>query len=373
MNPNPIFVAAKAKGPILLFRRTRSIAQRYGLDSDKMGRALQQFSDVLRRFDCGATFPITAVTLKRHGSTIAKFLNTNIEFAVHGYTHVDYEQLAPEMQLAHLQRACAAFANLGIKPVGFRSPYLRRETHFTEAIEAAGFSYVSNQPVLWNVLTNGTNLSSTNSSYERALAFYDPWRVDERPSLPRRDSHLVEIPVSLPDDEILIERLGGRNGLVKEAWLRILSQSYQLGELFTLQLHPERIAKCVEALSAVLAEAQALTPVVWCARLDEIAAWWKARAEAGIQITSTNDREYQCVVSGPHNATVLVRSVEAAAPCSPWMDGYQEVKSRCFTLKSPCRPLIGLSPSTPSILARFLQQQGYIVETSQQREGFLTS
>ena len=62
MKTNPIAVALRAKGPFDLYQRSRSIARRYGLTSARMDQALQQFCEVLQHFDCGATFPITAVT-----------------------------------------------------------------------------------------------------------------------------------------------------------------------------------------------------------------------------------------------------------------------------------------------------------------------
>ena len=185
-----------------------------------------------------------------------------------------------------------------------------------------------------------------------------------------RVDQLVEIPVSLPDDEILIERLGGANGLVKETWLRILSQTHQRGELFTLQLHPERIALCADGLSAVLAEARALTPAVWCARLSEIAAWWKARARTTVEITDIRDGCFDMRVSGPLETTILARAVQVDTPTEPWADGYQQVKARTFTVHAPLRPFIGLSPSTSPALASFLRGQGYIVEISEDRHRY---
>ncbi len=335
-----------------------------------MDHALQRFSEVLRQFDCGATFPITAVTLNRHGNVIAKYMSQNIEFAVHGYTHVDYSRLAPETQLAHLQQSREVFARVGITPMGFRSPYLSWDDNLSAAIEAAGFSYVSNQPILWDVLDNDAFTPSAIGSYERALAFYDPWRASERLSLPRLEDQLVEIPVALPDDEILIERLNGEYCLVQDTWRRILSQTYQRGELFTLQLHPERITLCADDLSTVLAEARSLTPAVWCARMDEITTWWKARAGATIEVSGAVDGAYHCIVSAPSGATVLARAVEVDAPNSSWANGYREVKATRFAFKSHLRPLIGLSHDTSPVLERFLQQQGFIVETSQERERY---
>lgn len=365
MKTSSITFAARSKGPLALLKRARSITNRYGFMPAKMDQALFLFAQTLERFDCGASFPLTAVVLKRDRDTIAKYLDRNIEFAVHGYIHVDYLQLAPEEQLAHLRRARETFADMGLTAVGFRSPYLRRGTHLQAAIEAAGFSYTSNQPILWDVLEAGAFAPSTYAGYERAVAFYDPWNASERPSLPRLGKQLVEIPVSLPDDEILLDRLGGAtNGLVEKSWQRILSETYQRGELFTIQLHPERIAESADGLSAVLTEARMLTPSVWIARLDEIAAWWRARAEATVEIADAGDGRFHLVVAGPSGVTVLARAVEVDASTEPWADGYRRVETTRLAIRASLRPFIGLSPVTSPQLADFLRQQGYIVEIS---------
>ena len=360
--------AARAKGALALLKRARSIAIRYGLTPAKMDQALCLLAQTLARFDCGASIPTTAVALERNSETITKYVGRHIEFAVHGYTHVDYSQLTPEEQLAHLRRARDAFADVGITASGFRSPYLRRESHLYDAIGATGFSYASNQPILWDVLGPDAFTPPTYASYERAIAFYDPWHASERPSLPQLGDRLVEIPVSLPDDEILIDRLDGRpNGLVEKAWQCILAQTYQRGELFTVQLHPERIAACVDGLSAVLAEARLRSPSVWFARLDEIAAWWRARAGATVEIGETGDGELTLAVDGPQGTTVLARSVAVDAPTVPWADGYRRVGSTGLAMRSPVRPFIGLSPAASPGLAGFLRQQGYIIEVSEER------
>jgi hypothetical protein len=64
-----------------------------------------------------------------------------------------------------------------------------------------------------------------------------------------------------------------------KTWLEILRRTYELGELFSLSLHPERIYFCEEAFRAVLSRARSLSPIVWIARLDEIASWWRSRAD----------------------------------------------------------------------------------------------
>jgi peptidoglycan/xylan/chitin deacetylase (PgdA/CDA1 family) len=367
MNTSFLAVAAKAKGPFAILKRARSITKRYGLTSAEMDQALSLFTQILRRFGCGASFPLTAVTLERNSDTIAKYLDQNIEFAVHGYTHVDYSQLTPEEQLTHLRRAREIFAAVGITAVGFRSPYLRRGTHLQGAIEAAGFLYASDQPVMWDVLDSNDFIPSTYVGYERAINFYAPWPARERPSLPQLGDQLVEIPVSLPDDEMLLDRLGGEtSGLVEKAWRCILSQTYQRGELFTVQLHPERIAWCADGLSAMLAEACTFSPSVWFARLDEIATWWRARAGARVEITDAGDGGFHLDMTGPGGITVLARAVQVDAPTVPWADGYQRVGAMSFTVRASYRPFIGLSPGVSPKLTDFLRQQGYIFETSEE-------
>jgi peptidoglycan/xylan/chitin deacetylase (PgdA/CDA1 family) len=331
-----------------------------------MDQALHLFAQTLRRFDCGASFPLTAVTLQRNGGTIVRYLDQNIEFAVHGYTHVDYTRLAPEEQLTHLRRAREVFARKGIEATGFRSPYLSRDAHLHAAVAVAGFSYVSNQPVLWDVLDADAWAPPARGAYQRAIDFYAPWFAEERPSLPRLCGPLVEIPVSLPDDEILLDRLGGEgDGLVKKAWRRILSQTYRRGELFTVQLHPERIASCVDGLLAVLAEARALTPPVWLAHMDELAAWWRERTAAAVRVTETDGAALRLSVAGPPGTTILARGVDVVGPAEPWTDGYLRVKgTTATTVCCERRPFIGVSLDSSPALVDFLRQQGYIVEAA---------
>jgi peptidoglycan/xylan/chitin deacetylase (PgdA/CDA1 family) len=371
MKTQTITLAARAKGPFSLVRRARSIASRYGLSPHKMNRALRSFVETLEQSGCGATFPITATTLKRNPDSIAKYLDKDIEFAVHGYTHIDYAQLTPDQQLAHLLCAREIFSENGVKAVGFRSPYLRREAHLNSALVKLGFEYVSNQSILWDVVETGTFSPSAYANYKRAISFYDPWRAEDRLSLPQLYNQLVEIPVSLPDDEMLLDRLGGeQKGLVETAWRRILLETHQRGELFTIMLHPERIVLCQDGLSAVLAEARRLTPHVWLARLDEIADWWRARAETNVKITDMADGKYRFVVSGPSGTSVFIRAADTDVHSLPWVNGYGQVKETTFTVRAPVRPLIGVSPDVPPKLIDFLREQGYLAEISGEKHRY---
>lgn len=357
---NPIAIATKGKGLLNFLRRSVSIARHYGLTSGKMDGALAQFVAVLHRFECSATLPVTSVALKRNPGTIRKYQAQGIEFAIHGYRHLDHSQLSQVEQQAQLRLARQVFEQAGIPTRGFRVPYLRWNPDTVAALQQQGFAYDSSQGLAWDVLDG-----HETPAYEHVLKFYGALPANDYPSLPSLEGTLVCIPYSLPDDEALVERLDLETPAeTNTLWLAILRRTYELGELFTLGLHPERTTLCLVPLTAVLAKARSLTPPVWIARLDEIAAWWRARAEATVEITNASDGEFHLVVAGPSGTTVLARAVEVDARTAPWADGYRQVAATRFTIRASLRPFIGLSPATSPKLADFLRQQGYIVEIS---------
>jgi hypothetical protein len=366
---NPIALAAGAKGSKAFLHRVGMIGRRYGVTPAKLERAVAQFVQLVGHFGSGATFPTPAIVVERHPQILRKYQAQGIEFAVHGYRHIDYSQLGYEDQLSHLRQACRIFAEAGVKAIGFRSPYLQWDSHLERAIEAVGLSYVSNQSIVWKVLDLDSLTEQARANYARALGFYQGWDADRRLSLPTLSGALVNIPVCLPDDEILLDRLDGAGrGLVESAWRSMLLQTHQRGELFTIQLHPERIGQCADDLSRVLAKARALTPSVWMARLDEIAVWWRDRAAATAEVREIETGSWQVSVSGPPATTVLARGVELGSSAEPWFDGYFKLSSMGGTVRAARRPVIGLSPRCPQSLGSFLRQQGYICEANAEEE-----
>jgi peptidoglycan/xylan/chitin deacetylase (PgdA/CDA1 family) len=357
---NPISIAFKGKGLSNLSRRSTTLVRRYGLTPGVMARALEQFAAALRRFECSVTFPITAEVLRRNPRIIQKLQDQGIEFAIHGYRHVDHSLLSAEIQSVWLSLAGQAFAQTGIQARGFRCPYFRGNVGTWTALQQQGYWYDSSQTLAWDVL-NGRE----TRAYQHALNFYGARPASQYPSLPSLEDGLVRIPCSLPDDEALVERLALETPTQMNAlWMAILERTYKLGELFTVGLHPERIGACQSPLTAVLAQARSLTPAVWIARLDEIAAWWRERTNATVQITDVGDSQFRVTVAGPEGITVLARSAQVDAPTAPWAESYQQVKATTFTVRAPTRPFIGLSPTASPQLADWLRQQGYIVETS---------
>lgn len=276
---SPLRVGLPSKRGVMLLRRIGTIAGRYGMTAGLFVDRLDRFAETLASYQSPATFPVTAVMLSRDPAPFRRLHRQGIEIAIHGNTHVDLTRLTPAEQAEAMQQAVKRFRLAGLPCAGFRAPYLRYNPATLAAAARAGLLYDSSQAILWDVVDE-TSLDDTGRrAWSEVVAFYAPHRATATPSLPTLVDGLVEIPVSLPDDEMLIERLGWRDvNRVAAVWLEILHQSHQRGELFVLQLHPERFDHCREALIQVLTAARAKGSAVWIASLHEIAHWWRHRA-----------------------------------------------------------------------------------------------
>ena len=358
---NPLLIALKGKGVQKTADRIRTLSSRYGPTASRMDRALAHFGKVLSEFECGATFPITAATLARNPGIIEKYQAQNMEFAVHGYYHVDHSQLSRQKQVEDLSRARMLFNARGVTSSGFRCPYLRYADDTLHAIKESGFLYDSSHSLVWDVADG-----NATDSYMRVLEFYGARDANKYPALPHIEKGLIEIPYCLPDDESLIERLQFDNNETRsKPWLDMLDKTYRLGELFTLGLHPERINLCEIPLRNTLQKARSLFPAVWIARLDEIAGWWSRRAMLEPKITTTDSGEYRLETEQIAGLTVLGRDVDFLGKFEKWDGNFVRALGDNVQFRSRTRPVIGLSPSSDSRLESFLRQQGYIVEINQ--------
>lgn len=357
---NPIAIAIQGKGFSNFLRRGVSITQRYGPTPGKMHRALDRFTALLRRYECPATFPITALALRRHPQWIQQYAAEGFEFAIHGHRHVDHAQLSLAEHLDALAQAQRICEDAEIAARGFRGPYLHATADTLTALRQHNLAYDSSQGLAWDVLDD-----HETPAYRDGLKFYGALSAEVYPSVPVLADGLVRMPYSLPDDEALIERLTFETPAQMAApWLAILDRTHAQGELFVLGLHPERIAACEGALEAILRAARRRDPPVWIARLDEIADWWRARAATRVEMTRIGEDQIHLAVNGPPGTTVLIRAVQVAAPTTPWAGGYRQVTASSFTIRAESSPFIGLSTETPPVLVDFLRQQGYIVQIS---------
>ena len=355
---NPLSIATRGKGVLGTLKRVNTIRKRYGFTASNMDRLLSQFAGILSQFNCGATFPITAAALMRKNGIAHKYQARNIEFAVHGYFHIDHTLLPPERQFTYMDEAQQVLKLHGVSCSGFRSPYLRWNEDTLSAARQVGFLYDSSQGLAWDIVDE-----VTTEAYDRVLDFYGAVSANRYPALPHLENGLVRFPYCLPDDEALIERFHLMAvEPMNQLWLAILAETYRLGELFTLGLHPERIDLCETALCTTLRKARELSPPVWIARLDEIARWWKARLETVVTIDQLEPGQFHICVNGPTGVSILTRGVELITPATNWDGVYRRTACAEVHLRADRRPLIGVSPSSAPYLLSFLRQQGYIVE-----------
>jgi peptidoglycan/xylan/chitin deacetylase (PgdA/CDA1 family) len=358
-------VAAKGKGPLNFVRRAEVIGARYGFGPRRMDRRLAAIHAILERYGYAATLPVTAAAVERNPSVIARYAALGIEFAVHGYYHVDHTGLSEGEQRDQLAHARRLLETNGVRVAGFRAPYLRWNRATLGAARESGFLYDSSRAMYWPV-----DPPLESATYRRALAFYGAVPTTDNPVLPRTVEGIVQIPYCLPDDEAVVDRLRlATPEAIAELWLAMLRASHERGELFTLGLHPERIEACLPGIVAVLEAARAARPPVWVARLEEIARWWRGRAATTVAVGDRGSGELHVSIRGPKGLTVLARNVEVPGS-EPWADGYVRARGTEFDVRAECRPFVGVHPTSPTSLMAFLREQGFIVEVAESRGAY---
>ena len=154
------------------------------------------------------TFPITAVTLARHPDFIRELYDQGVEFAVHGYLHIDYKMLPLSEQVRHFKKAIDIFKIYEIPFVGFRAPFLRVNGHTPEVLSSLGFMYDSSRIIHWDAVDLIEFSKYARSNHDRLREFYKPKDSKKYFSLPRLKDGIIDIPVSVPDDEAIVDRLG---------------------------------------------------------------------------------------------------------------------------------------------------------------------
>src|SRR6267143_417885 len=256
--------AGPAKGVLATIRRAVLISRRYGVSPSRMHSRLEEFSGFLEQWGVTATIPVTGIVLRRH----PEFSRALGEFdvAVHGYRHVPYSSLSPAELARDLDAAMQVFRSNGFEPRGFRAPYLRSNRDVHRVLSKYGLVYDSSSPRF--------DLLPGHPTYSSALALAMLRYDGEVTHLhrPQNPGPPLEIPVSLPDDEILIDGLGiSRVSVLSSVYENMLERTRETGDLLVLQIHPERFRLCRDALGNLLEDA--VDDGAWMATLSEVAKW----------------------------------------------------------------------------------------------------
>jgi len=341
-------------------RRTTQILNRFGTSPERMGARFDRFMDVLDEFAIRPTFPVTALPLSRNPRFAHRLVERGAELAVHAWSHIDLTTLDYQGQKQHMGQAIQLFRDSGVPFTGFRAPYLHWNEDTMRVVEDYQFRYSSNQTIWWDVIEIEGLQQDQAEGVARGMAFYQPLPAATMRSLPFRRRGFVEIPVSLPDDEIPLDRMYIHDvAFLERMWCAILEQSYQRGELFTLQLHPERIDFFTPALRAMLGSAREKKPGIWIATLDEIAQWWIDKSGNRASFTREDDGHRVDVKVCP-GTTLHVRENAATRAVEPGT----------VFVRGAERPCVGVSPGSERTAVQALEDLGYVVEAGERAEDY---
>jgi peptidoglycan/xylan/chitin deacetylase (PgdA/CDA1 family) len=352
----------KPRGFHYIIIRLLSLLQRYGITTTRAGKRIEDSVRQLALHGCYPTFPTPGRVVDHNAGFFRKLQAIGVEFAVHGYNHVDFHNLSHAEAACQFIRASDAFQRNGIQYDGFRCPYLSYTDDLVDAIPADMFKYSSNKAIWWNVVPTDTT-NRTTAIFDSLRQFYQAELSEVILSIPRLSHNLLEIPVSVPDDIQLYDGLRlGQEG-TKRAWLELLRQTQRRGEIFVLMFHPELFDQCMPALESVLTQARNLTPAVWVTQLREVSRWWceKSGFRATISFEPSWVRvDFNC----SERATLLVRNIVADAQTHTWDGVYEVLDDRSLALPADQHPFVGLSPEFPEPTRSFIEDQGYIVVSS---------
>jgi peptidoglycan/xylan/chitin deacetylase (PgdA/CDA1 family) len=360
---NLVAFSIKTKGIHNFARRLWTVFVRFGFSETQVRRALYAIIATLQQYEAVPTFFIPAVVLHRHPRLLAELVRDGTEIGVHGYVHNDYRFLSKSQQFEQTRQAISIFRDLQIPYQGFRNPYLGWTEESLQVFAALSFMYESNEAVLHEVIDLDALSPLLRSGYEKSLALFQAMPCNAYTVRPHFEGTLLRIPTSIPDDEMLFDRLRITDPKeVGSIWSKVMRRVYDLGGLYTLNLHPERGILCKQALDILLSYARSQPLPVWLVRLQDVAEWWEERSQFRLRISPLAPQSWLVEADCTPRATLLARHLIADyAYTTPWSGVDVRIHAHRFIVHCSQCPCIGLSPQTPQEVVDFLYEQGYPV------------
>jgi peptidoglycan/xylan/chitin deacetylase (PgdA/CDA1 family) len=356
-----VVFSVRTKGVHNFGRRIWTVFARFGLSDARTRRALYSIMDSVGAHNAAPTFFIPAVVLRRHALLLAEVARSGAEIGVHGYVHNDYRFLSACEQHKQTEQAITVFRGAGIPYHGFRNPYFGWTQDSLGIFASLGFTYESNEAVLHDVIDRDRLPPLLRRGFDKSLRLFQAMPCTTYTLRPHLEGPLVRIPTSIPDDEMLFDRLRITDATcIGHIWSSVMQKVYDHGGLYVLNLHPERAILCNEALAALLRYARSRPLPVWLARLQDIAQWWQERSQFRVTIVPQGPGRWRIESTATPRATLLARHlVIEDQPTIPWLGREVRIQARCCTVRAPQCPCIGLSPRTAQSVYEFLLEQGY--------------
>jgi peptidoglycan/xylan/chitin deacetylase (PgdA/CDA1 family) len=372
---NLVSFSIRTKGIHNFIRRLWTVFTRFGISEAKTQKALLTVIESLQQYNATPTFYIPAVVLGRHPALIAEVARSGAEIGIHGYVHNDYRSLSKDEQHKQTKQAISVFQRTQISYQGFRNPYLGWTEETLEVFAELGFTYESNEAVIHDVIDLGRLPPLLRFGYEKSLELFQAIPCSAFTVRPHFEGMLLRIPTSIPDDEMVFDRLRITNTEeVGDIWCGIMQRVYNLGGLYVLNLHPERAALCKRALDKLLSYACSQPFPVWLACLKDIAQWWIERSQFRLNITPLAPDRWQIEATCTLRATLLARHlIVEDQPTTRWSGTDVRVQAHHFTVGVSRCPCISLSSQTSQQVLDFLLEQGYpAVYCSQEEDHMYT-
>lgn len=252
------------KGRAGTIRRGLTLPSRYGLTSERMRSRLQSLAETMRSEEITPTIMVTTSCLNGDPSLAGDLREFDI--GVHGHRHIGYGGWTEARQSEDLDLALATLGRLDLVARGFRAPYLSTSPVTMRLLREHGLLFDSScfqvAYPLGKLESNRISpLIKTRYNFDSRALMQDA-----------RSIGLVELPISLPDDEIIVDGLGIQNPQVIGRILdTMLEESVLRNSLLALQVHPERFPLFETPLRQTLRKARDLG--AWTAPLTAIATW----------------------------------------------------------------------------------------------------
>lgn len=347
----------ESKGAINLIGRMFMLVERFGMTHRRSIQAMRRIVEVSGRYGCKPSFFITADLLDHHKCLVDLISTHEIDLCLHGYHHIDHALLSRRDQTEEISRGVEEFRRLGMRIGGFRAPFLRFNDDTPKAVVDSDLLWVSNTCMLSREESCSSLVNGSDSARNLLEGFYTGKRHSEEPSIPFLRYGCVDIPVSLPDDEMLIDRIKIQDSArLAHIWLDMLDGAHRDGELFNFIFHPERVPYVSEPLEKLLQKARSHGDV-WIASLDDIGKWWKKRAAF----------EFRSIVGNCGKYTVETNITDDHCLVLQHPDGRMEFPEHngngTFVVEAPLRPVIGVSQDCGPETLLCLKKEGFPVES----------
>jgi peptidoglycan/xylan/chitin deacetylase (PgdA/CDA1 family) len=358
---NLVSYSIKSKGTRNFARRLWTVFTRFGISEARTRRSLQSAIRALHAYDAAPTFFIPAVVLRRHPKLLAEVAHDGAEIGIHGHVHNDYRSLSAREQRQQTQQAISVFQRVKIPYQGFRNPYLGWTEESVGVFADLGLTYDSNEAVLHDVVDLDRFSPLLRAGYAKSLTLFQALPCNRYTVRPHYEGALLRIPTSIPDDEMLFDRLRITDTEeVGQVWCKVMQRAYDLGGIYTLNLHPERAVLCQKALDALLTYAHSRPLPIWSACLKDIAHWWRERRQFSLTIRPQGPGHWSVEAACTPRATLLARHlVIEDQSATPWFGPDVRLDTGPHLVQAERCPCIALSAHTPREVADMLREQGY--------------